>query len=105
MTIRTQDNGLTRRASHAILGVFSALIRWAILASAVVNAGGDEGFAAKPAPEQSEFFELRIRPLLAERCYECHSKAAKEVMGGLRLDSREAILAGGDSGAVVVEGA
>ena len=59
----------------------------------------------KPTPQQSEFFELRIRPLLAERCYECHSNAAKELMGGLRLDSREAILAGGDSGAEVVEGA
>src|SRR5580658_6817392 len=105
MAIRTQDNGPTRRASCAILGVSSALIRWAILANAVLNASGDEAFAAKPTPEQSEFFELRIRPLLAEHCYECHSNAAKEVMGGLRLDSREAILAGGDSGAVVVEGA
>jgi hypothetical protein len=105
MTIRTHDNGPTRRASHAILGDFSALIRWALLANAVLNAGGNNAFAAKPTPEQSEYFELRIRPLLAERCYECHSNAAKEVMGGLRLDSREAILAGGDSGAAVVEGA
>ena len=51
-----------------------------------------------------EFFESRIRPVLVEHCYECHSGAASSVKGGLRLDSREGTLAGGDSGPAVVVG-
>jgi len=50
------------------------------------------------------FFENRIRPVLIEHCYQCHSGAAKELEGGLRLDSREYVLRGGDSGPVVVPG-
>lgn len=50
---------------------------------------------------QEEFFERRVRPLLAARCYGCHTSAQS---GGLRLDSREGLLKGGDSGAAVVPG-
>ncbi len=46
----------------------------------------------------AEFFEARIRPLLAETCLPCHDSTA---MGGLRMDSREALLAGGVSGPAV----
>lgn len=49
-------------------------------------------------PEQIEFFEKSIRPLLAEHCYECHSAQAKRLEGGLRLDARSLIFKGGDSG-------
>ena len=49
-------------------------------------------------------FETKIRPLLVERCYSCHSRAANKSKGGLRLDSREAILKGGDSGPAAVPG-
>ena len=49
-----------------------------------------------------EFFERNIRPLLADRCYECHSAAQSASKGGLRLDSREAVLRGGDNGSAVV---
>ena len=49
-------------------------------------------------------FEKKIRPLLVERCYSCHSRAANKSKGGLRLDSREAILKGGDSGPAAVPG-
>ncbi len=48
--------------------------------------------------EGLEFFEQKIRPLLVERCYECHSAEAKKLKSGLRLDSREGFLKGGDSG-------
>lgn len=51
------------------------------------------------------FFENRIRPQLVEHCYECHSASAQKVKGGLRLDSRENLLKGGDSGPAVVAGA
>src|SRR5271156_4626465 len=52
----------------------------------------------------TEFFEKRIRPLLVERCYECHSAKAKKLKGGLRLDTREGLSAGGDSGAAIFPG-
>ncbi len=54
--------------------------------------------------EQLEFFEKRIRPLLVTHCYECHSAGAKKLQAGLRLDFRQALITGGDSGAVIVPG-
>lgn len=60
--------------------------------------------AAEFTSEQLDFFEKRVRPLLAENCYKCHSTASEKVKGGLYLDSREAFLRGGDAGAVVVAG-
>lgn len=54
--------------------------------------------------EQLDFFETKIRPLLAAHCYECHADQAKTVQGGLRLDSREALLEGGDSGPAATAG-
>ena len=61
------------------------------------------GRADVPATE-FEFFEGKVRPLLANVCYKCHSAEAKELKGGLRLDSREALLEGGDSGPAIVPG-
>ena len=49
-----------------------------------------------------EFFEARVRPLLIQHCYECHSQ--QDVNGGLRLDTRDGVIAGGDSGPVVTSG-
>ncbi len=65
-------------------------------------------FLLRPAsaqdPELLDFFEKKIRPVLAERCYKCHSAGAESIKGGLLLDSREAILRGGSSGPAVVPG-
>jgi hypothetical protein len=65
--------------------------------------------AQPPAPtqEQVEFFERRIRPILTEHCYACHSAdaaAKKKLKGGLLLDTRDGLIAGGDSGKAVVPG-
>ncbi len=65
------------------------------LALPVIAAEADEGI---------NFFEKEIRPLLSEHCYECHSADSKKLKGGLRLDSREGILSGGDSGPAAVAG-
>ena len=55
--------------------------------------------AAEPTAAQREQFEAKIRPLLVEQCYACHSaKAEQGIKGGLRLDSRAGLLKGGDSG-------
>jgi hypothetical protein len=51
-----------------------------------------------------EFFEAKIRPVLAKNCYACHSREAKTAQGGLVVDSRDALLRGGGSGAAVVPG-
>ena len=55
------------------------------------------------AETDTEFFEKKIRPLLEQRCLECHSPE-KKVKGGLRLDSREGWQTGGDSGPAIVPG-
>ena len=52
-----------------------------------------------------EFFESHVRPILVKRCYECHSGSAKKLEANLRLDHRSFIIAGGDTGPAVVDGA
>ena len=58
--------------------------------------------APKTSPEvasaQAEFFETKVRPLLANKCYSCHTQSQS---GGLRLDSRDAMMKGGKDGAVI----
>ncbi|QDV27981.1 PSD1 and planctomycete cytochrome C domain-containing protein [Aureliella helgolandensis] len=69
-------------------------------------------FHAIPAPatepsfsaEDIEWFEREVRPLLAAQCGSCHSEDPTRRKGGLSLESREAVLAGGDSGAGIVPG-
>ncbi len=55
-------------------------------------------------PAQVDFFEQRIRPVLVNKCYKCHSADSEKVKGGLLLDTRAGVLAGGDNGAIVVPG-
>jgi Protein of unknown function (DUF1553)/Protein of unknown function (DUF1549)/Planctomycete cytochrome C len=57
-----------------------------------------------PTPEGLDFFEKKIRPVLVDSCYSCHSADAKKSRGGLKLDTREAILKGGDTGPALVPG-
>jgi hypothetical protein len=52
--------------------------------------------------DASDFFERKIRPVLVEHCYACHSAEGKRFEGGLRVDSRDAIRRGGDSGPAVL---
>jgi len=64
----------------------------------------EESTAEQPADAAAvAFFENEIRPLLVARCYECHGPDSK-AEGGLRVDSLDALLAGGDSGAALVPG-
>jgi hypothetical protein len=53
---------------------------------------------AADATDGIDFFEKKIRPVLIERCYNCHSAQAKTVMANLRLDSKQGTARGGDSG-------
>ncbi len=54
------------------------------------------------ADDNQDFFEKKIRPILVEHCYACHSSQGQSIEGGLRLDSRESTRRGGESGAAVV---
>src|SRR5260370_13140792 len=62
------------------------------------------GFAAAepPSPEQIEFFEKKVRPILVDNCVSCHGPKKQEL--GLRLDSKTAALKGSDVGPVLVSG-
>ncbi|MGZ8940396.1 MAG: PSD1 and planctomycete cytochrome C domain-containing protein, partial [Limisphaerales bacterium] len=55
-------------------------------------------------PTAIEFFENKIRPVLAESCYNCHSQKAEKVKGGLFLDTKDGVLLGGDNGPAIVPG-
>jgi cytochrome c553 len=55
-------------------------------------------------PKGVDFFEKNIRPVLVQQCYKCHSATAKEPKGGLRLDTRDGLRKGGESGLAVVPG-
>ncbi|MFM7215713.1 MAG: c-type cytochrome domain-containing protein, partial [Verrucomicrobiota bacterium] len=74
------------------------------LVLAVVGMMAPLASAAEPPPADLEFFEKRIRPVLARACFDCHSGEAKSVKGGLRLDTHEALLKGGENGSVVTPG-
>jgi mono/diheme cytochrome c family protein len=67
----------------------------------VPASGPSPAVDAQITPEQEQFFETQIRPLLTKNCYACHTNLSS---GGLRLDSRDAMLKGGKDGVVVVPG-
>src|SRR3954447_8165969 len=75
--------------------------RTSVLLALVLAAPGAPG--QPPRPDAETLFELKVRPVLAGTCFPCHG--GKKVSGGLRVDSRAALLRGGDGGAAVVPGA
>jgi hypothetical protein len=70
----------------------------------VVLAAPARGAEPKPTDAAAEFFEKKIRPVLVEHCYGCHSAKAEKLKGNLLLDSREGLLRGGNRGPAVVPG-
>lgn len=72
-----------------------------LLLSSPVRAEEQQSVASA---EDIEFFEARIRPVLAKHCYECHSSKSETIQGGLRLDLAATSLKGGDTGPAVVAG-
>jgi hypothetical protein len=81
---------LPRNAAAAVLALLAGRLRADIAAAA--------------SPADAQFFETRIRPVLADRCYKCHSREADKIRGGLMLDTREGMLHGGDTGPAIVPG-
>ena len=81
--------------------MFSA-IRFAAVCCLVGGFGSSLLAADAPSPEQIEFFEKQVRPLLVEHCSECHG--AKKSEAGLRLDTKRGFIKGSDTGPIVVAG-
>ena len=81
-----------------VFRVLTALLAFLVVSDRAVA----QTDAKKPSAEAIQFFETRIRPLLAENCFKCHGPEKQK--GKLRLDSLAAILMGGDEGPAIVVG-
>ncbi len=68
----------------------------------LLMAGEEPAASEADRRAEDEFFETRVRPVIFDRCLDCHGREKSK--GGLRLDSREAMLKGGESGPVVLPG-
>jgi cytochrome c553 len=92
-----------RRPTHLPLRALAAVLTMAALLTSVMLSRADEPApAATFAPEHVEFFENSIRPLLSSACIDCHGSRKQEA--GLRLDSRAAVITGGENGPAAVPG-
>ncbi len=89
-----------------VFGFTKTCGRWTVLFAALsctLALAPAVAWAGEVNADDAEFFEKEIRPLLVERCYQCHGNL-KEPKGGLALTSREAVLKGGESGPAAVAG-
>ncbi|MHB1561931.1 MAG: c-type cytochrome domain-containing protein, partial [Isosphaeraceae bacterium] len=104
----SEGNPVRRRMRiGGLLGVAAVLAAaWGVVARGADEGDGngknaaDQGKPPAFTAEQVRFYEEKVRPLLQSRCWKCHASGGK-VKGGLRLDSREAVLQGGDLGPAV----
>ena len=67
-----------------------------------VGAFAATGLTAADSPESIAYFEKKVRPILVEHCYECHSADAKKLRGELYLDSKPGWQSGGDTGPAII---
>ena len=86
--------------------MLSHVVVLVIAATSAVAAAPDRAptVAAEPTPQQLDFFEAKIRPVLVEHCYKCHSVKSDKLKGSLYVDGRDGLLHGGDSGPAIVPG-
>lgn len=89
------DSALPNRHSHRLLQLLCCLLAGVMSGSREFEAQADDG---------AELYETRIRPVLMDSCYRCHSGEIEEPAGGLRLDTVEGMLHGGHLGPAVVAG-
>ena len=87
-----------RQASGPMLRYISATLGLILLTCSALP-------GVQPITQQTEFFESKVRPLLAQNCYQCHSEQAKILYSNLRVDGRVALLNGGAlAGPAIVPG-
>ncbi len=80
------------------------IVLWQTLALLCVVGHSLVAAPAEPDAKGVEFFEKKIRPILVESCYKCHSQNGEKPKGGLLLDTREGLLKGGNNGPGVIPG-
>jgi hypothetical protein len=73
-----------------------------VVSRALVSQGAPN--SASFSPEQLQFYQKQVQPILADNCYKCHSHQADKIKGEFLLDSREALLKGGETGPAIVPG-
>jgi hypothetical protein len=86
---------------HLCIILYLAFILPAISRSLPAQQTNESNGEISFSPEDMAFFENKVRPLLVEHCYECHSVKSPKLKANLRVDSRKALLKGGDSGAAI----
>ena len=91
------------RATHRARGPAPGSIVVALVAILLLGASRT-AFASPPDEDGGAFFEQYIRPLLVNRCYECHSKQARKLRGGLDLEHKDGWRKGGDRGPAIEPG-
>ncbi len=104
---RCLDNVAANRTGSGFIrrvGTFLPIGKSLITIVAMVLVSFAASARAESDAEGLAFFENRIRPVLVEHCYECHSATAKKVKGALKLDTRQDFLKGGTDGEIVVAG-
>ena len=79
-------------------------IRVGVVAACLLFAGPAAVNGQSYEPDSVEFFEAKIRPVLVRECYGCHSNQTGQAKGGLKLDTRQGVMLGGDSGTSLVPG-
>lgn len=104
MRVRTRPTECSDKCHRLVqLGRSIMLLVMALLmVTGTAPAADQKSEVDKPVPDFKPdavaFFQQKVLPLLKARCFECHSKDAKRLEGGLRLDARPLVLKGGDSG-------
>src|SRR5262249_4376321 len=88
---------MPQRCIYRRIGIFLSL-------ALMLSSGAAFAADAKLTAKGVDFFETKIRPVLVQHCYKCHSAGSREVKGGLLLDSREGLHKGGESGKAIVPG-
>ena len=91
-----------KTTSIACYGRFYLTVVWVLgsISTFCLSASADSPIA----PRDLELFESKVRPILVEHCYSCHSAGAKKLRGGLLLDAKAGWVKGGDGGPAIVPG-
>jgi hypothetical protein len=91
-------------AAVALALLLASLFYRDFIAFAAVESSPPPSNSSPVSADQRKFFEAKIRPVLQKSCFGCHSAQAKEIEGGLLLDSRAGLRRGGENGPVIVPG-
>jgi mono/diheme cytochrome c family protein len=94
--------GIVATATHAQMMDDETSMGASTEASTGFAASADKEAQPQLTAEELKFFESKVRPILVANCYGCHSVSGGKAKGGLKLDTRDAMLKGGDSGPAIV---